>query len=193
MIGDQTAHSIIPPMQENPNAATVEEAKRLLPFNVKGQKRYSPRELRFRDIYLVLGNATEAYIQAGYKVKNRNVASNAAHNLLKSEKMQVLLAPVLNTKNTTPSRLVELMAKRVEMEPEDEWTWNHWLKAMTLEMKRHGLLNEQSRGDMNVGTMNVLTLPSDMIKLAPDASEESKASGDAKEVIDAVVIESEGN
>jgi len=46
------------------------------------------KQRAFADHYIELGNATEAYIRAGYKVTTRNVAEVNAHKLLRNTKMK---------------------------------------------------------------------------------------------------------
>ncbi|MGV8153415.1 MAG: terminase small subunit [Alkaliphilus sp.] len=46
------------------------------------------KQRAFADYYIKLGNATEAYIRAGYKVKGRNVAEVEGHKSLRNHRVR---------------------------------------------------------------------------------------------------------
>lgn len=61
------------------------------------------KQKAFADFYIQLGNATEAYIEAGYKSATRNVAEVNAHKLLRNAKV----------KKYIEERLSELDSERI--------------------------------------------------------------------------------
>lgn len=74
--------------------------------NTKSQK-LTPKEKKFCQYYVELGNATEAYIKAGYTAKTKQTAGVMGHRLLKNTKikeeidrlMQKELKPSIMTAN----------------------------------------------------------------------------------------------
>ncbi|MDA1777463.1 terminase small subunit [Bacillus cereus group sp. BY9-3LC] len=49
------------------------------------------RQLRFADLYIELGNASEAYRQAGYEGKNESTINATASNLLRNPKVKLYI------------------------------------------------------------------------------------------------------
>ncbi len=54
-------------------------------------RKLSPRQVKFAQKYIETGNATQAVIDAGYKLKNRAVAKTTGSNLLANEKVWALI------------------------------------------------------------------------------------------------------
>ncbi len=64
-------------------------------------KRLSPKHIKFLQEYFSNGyNAVEAYMKAGYKVKNRVIASKSASRLLKNVEIQEILDSNLDEART---------------------------------------------------------------------------------------------
>ena len=66
------------------------------------------KQKRFADYFIELGDGTEAYIQAGYKVKNRDVAKVNASRLLTNA----------NVKSYIDARIAEKDAERIAKQDE---------------------------------------------------------------------------
>lgn len=66
-------------------------------------KKLTVKQRAFADYYIELGNATEAYIRAGYKVKSRNIAEVEGHKLLRNPKV----------KNYIEERLEQIESERI--------------------------------------------------------------------------------
>ncbi|HHI3608511.1 TPA: terminase small subunit [Bacillus anthracis] len=49
------------------------------------------RQLRFADLYLELGNASEAYRQAGYECKNKRTVETASSRLLRNVRVKAYI------------------------------------------------------------------------------------------------------
>ena len=94
---------------------------------------------------------------------------------------------MINATNISAERTQQLIAQRIEAMPEDEWTWNHWLKALVLQSRILGLLKE-GKGNMNVGTMNILSMQNLNDKGVSTASGDSMGE---EEAIEATVISEE--
>ncbi|CAM4184963.1 terminase small subunit [Paenibacillus alkaliterrae] len=70
--------------------------------------RLSEKQKRFADYFVELGDATEAYLRAGYKVKSRDVAKVNASRLLTNA----------NVKTHIESRIAEKDAARIAKQDE---------------------------------------------------------------------------
>ncbi|HDR7786442.1 terminase small subunit [Bacillus cereus group sp. Bc252] len=54
------------------------------------------RQLRFADLYLELGNASEAYRQAGYECKNKRTVETASSRLLRNVRVKAYINGMLS-------------------------------------------------------------------------------------------------
>lgn len=148
-------------------------------------KAWTIRELRFRDCFLLNGNATQAFIDAGYKAPNRREAASKAYRLMKGERMKMLLQPIMNAKLIAPDRIQELIAQKIESMPEDEFTHDHWIRLVTLQARIHGMLKEAGN-KFSVGTLNLLQVRGSAPQLPVDASQSENERESVIDVQDAV-------
>ncbi|WP_217597283.1 terminase small subunit [Cohnella sp. GbtcB17] len=58
------------------------------------------KQKRFADFYVELGDATEAYVRAGYVIKSRNVAKSAASRLLTNVNVRAYIEQLIASKDS---------------------------------------------------------------------------------------------
>ena len=75
----------------------------------------NPKQIKFCELYHQTGNATQSYIDAGYKVKNEEVASVMSSRLLGNDKIREYLATLQKAasakNNVTVERIMDEAAK----------------------------------------------------------------------------------
>lgn len=108
------------------------------------------KQQRFVEEYLIDLNGAAAYIRAGYKVKNGDVAAICASQLLRNPKVQEALGKAIEARSkrteiTQDKTLADLEAVKADaMQPrkDGQGMLNHSaaLKAIELEMKHQGML-----------------------------------------------------
>jgi len=137
------------------------------------------RRKRFADLYIELGDATEAYIQAGYRVKSRNVARSNASRLLTfadvREYIQARLAEKDAQRIARQDEVLEFLTKVLRGEVTEKFALGvgmgkqklvdkeldakDRIKAAELLGKRYGIWVERSELDVNAVVQIVDDIP----------------------------------
>ena len=126
------------------------------PFHPKNEK-LTVRERRFVNAYAQHGNATQAYKDAGYTVKNDNVAGREGHALKNKPKIQQALAErieYLALHNATMSKgeVVEEISKVAWSDDSSEAAR---LKALEMLGKIYGIFNPERQQQETSITINL--------------------------------------
>lgn len=133
----------------------------------------SPKQEMFCQKYIELFNATQAYIKAGYKVKNENVAGREGFRLLKNPKIEMriqeLMKDTVQTNKIEASKVLERIAaiafskitdflsvdklgegeKYVNIKPSEEWPADKIGVVSEVKQTKHGIsLKLHSSPDM---------------------------------------------
>jgi len=101
------------------------------------------RELAFVDNYRLTGNITQAYIDAGYKVKSRQVASSCGSKLLRTAKIQRVLTIPTRARDMTIERIQEELGEAAFGEPVGALTHKDKLRALELIGKSKGMFKKE--------------------------------------------------
>ena len=126
------------------------------PFQPKNEK-LTVRERRFVNAYAQHGNATQAYKDAGYTVKNDNVAGIEGHKLKNKPKIQQALAErieYLSMHSATMSKgeVVEEISKVAWSDDSSEAAR---LKALEMLGKIYGIFNPERQQQETSITINL--------------------------------------
>lgn len=121
------------------------------------EKKMSIKEERFCEIYAASGNATQAYKDAGYTVKNDNVAGVMSHTMLKKNKIQRRLREIAAEKRSERIADVEEMQERLTGIIRSKETRDaDRTRAIELMLKVQGALLPKANNDSDISiTVNV--------------------------------------
>lgn len=128
------------------------------------------KQKKFADEYIISGNATEAYKEAGYRVSNDRVASVEGHKLLRNpkvkiyidERLKILESEKIATQAEVLSYLTSVMrgeqteqtlrglGEGVQMIDDIEVSAKDRIKAAELLGKRHRLWTDKVEADVTV-------------------------------------------
>lgn len=76
----------------------------------------NPNQLRFCQLYLETGNATQSYLDAGYKAKNADVAGTLAARLLGNDRVRAYISAERDRlRQSGKVKLDDLLAKNAEI------------------------------------------------------------------------------
>ena len=89
------------------------KAKSAVVAHGKGEGEYTIKQRKFIAGVAVHGNGTQAVIDAGYNVKNRNVASAVASEMLSKPKIQQGIEDTLNKAGLTETKVSELLQEAI--------------------------------------------------------------------------------
>lgn len=78
------------------------------------------RQQKFVDAYLVSGNATDAYLKAGYDPKNANAIAASAARLLRNAKVQAALEKARTARSERTKITADWVLERLKIESERE-------------------------------------------------------------------------
>lgn len=117
----------------------------------KNVKELTIKQQRFADIYIKTGNATQSYIDAGYKATTREVAEANARKLLGNYSVKIYIENKMNEiqKNTIASQeeVLEYLTKVMRGEEKDQFGLDASLQDRTkcaeLLGKRYGTFKEK--------------------------------------------------
>ena len=125
----------------------------------------SPRQQRFVDEYLVDLNASAAYVRAGYRAKNGNVAGVSAHHLLKTPKVAAAVAEKLEDRSRETGITAAWALERLKIEAEydgEDSSHSARVAALNLAMKHLGMLTEKIDAHVKVSERpRVVEIPVD--------------------------------
>jgi hypothetical protein len=78
------------------------------------KKKLRPKEMKFLEFYAQNGDAADAYIAAGYKVKSREVARTCGSRLLRKIDGNMDYMEILETVGLTDRRVAEVMKDLID-------------------------------------------------------------------------------
>ncbi len=117
----------------------------IMPPQTGSWNKITKRELDFVDNYRLTGNITQAYIDAGYKVKSRQAASVCGSKLLKTVKVQQVLTIPTRAKDMTIDRIQEELGRIAWSEPRNELSCQQKLRALELLGKSLGMFRKEKK------------------------------------------------
>ena len=77
-----------------------------------------PKQIKFIQAYLLTGNATQAYIDAGYKAKTRVVATRNASRLITNDDIKEIVQAELKLEGLTLFSLIKRL-KQIILKPQE--------------------------------------------------------------------------
>lgn len=118
--------------------------------NAKNEYGLTPKRTNFCQIFVVKGNATEAYLESGYKA-TKSVARVESSKLLTIPKIQVYIKYLMEKAEdeaiAKPKEILEFLTQVARGEIPDQWSDKPSVKdrmeAVKLLGKRHGLFNDK--------------------------------------------------
>ena len=143
--------------QEDEMLAEIIAAKEIVAPNLPKSEKLTVRERRFVNAYAQHGNATRAYKEAGYTVKNDNVAGIEGHKLKSKPKIQQALSErieYLSLHNATMGKgeVVEEISRIAWSEDSSEAAR---LKALEMLGKIYGVFNPERQQQETSITINL--------------------------------------
>lgn len=127
------------------------------------------KQQKFADLYIISGNATQSYIDAGYKATTRKVAEANARRLLVNERVQLYISERMETlkKSTIASQeeILEFLTRVIRGEEKDQFdldaSLQDKLKSAELLGKRYGTWVEKKDVNANLNQEIKVTLIDD--------------------------------
>lgn len=127
------------------------------------------KQQKFADLYIISGNATQSYIDAGYKATTRKVAEANARRLLVNERVQLYISERMETlKKTTiasQEEILEFLTRVIRGEEKDQFdldaSLQDKLKSAELLGKRYGTWVEKKDVNANLNQEIKVTLIDD--------------------------------
>ena len=143
--------------QEDEMLAEIMDTKKIVAPNLPKSEKLTVRERRFVNAYAQHGNATRAYKEAGYTVKNDNVAGREGHALKNKPKLQQALSErieYLSLHNATMGKgeVVEEISRIAWSEDSSEAAR---LKALEMLGKIYGVFNPERQQQETSITINL--------------------------------------
>jgi hypothetical protein len=108
----------------------------------KAKRRLTVKQRRFIDNYLQTSNATQAVIDAGYKVKSRNVARAVGSEVLTQPAVIETIEEILNRQGLSIPSVVGKLERVIDSGLKAEAKSSDALKGIEMAFKLHGLLNK---------------------------------------------------
>ncbi len=97
------------------------------------------KQSRFVSCYLTNGNATQAIIDAGYKIKNRSVARSMGSEYLAKPCIKSEIRACLVAFGLSPRNVAEKLSKAIDIGLESkDATLRDVIKGLEIAMKLHG-------------------------------------------------------
>lgn len=127
------------------------------------------KQQKFADLYIISGNATQSYIDAGYKATTRKVAEANARRLLVNERVQLYISGRMENlqKSTIASQeeILEFLTRVIRGEEKDQFdldaSLQDKLKSAELLGKRYGTWVEKKDVNANLNQEIKVTLIDD--------------------------------
>lgn len=142
--------------------------------------------------YLLHGNGTKAYMEAGY-AGDADRAGKAFGRLLDKPRIQMLIQQITAKADVSPEEIKQKLAIGFNQQPTTPPTWKEWLQLTKLLMESKGMLNDQGN-TANIGTLNLIQIGG---KVEAARGKEERLQGARRaekeplndDAIDAVLIE----
>ncbi len=127
------------------------------------------KQQKFADIYIETGNATQSYIDAGYKATTRKVAEGNAKQLLRKHSVSLYIENKMNElqKSTIASQeeILEFLTRVIRGEEKDQFdldaSLQDKLKSAELLGKRYGTWVDKKDVNAKLNTEIRVTLEDD--------------------------------
>ncbi len=132
------------------------------------------KQSKFVEEYVISGNATQAYLKAGYKATTDNIAGIEGHRLLKNPKIKITInermKELQSSKIASQTEILELLTKGARGELEEEFVHmngekdikkigaREQVKCMELLGKRYGLFTDNDEENVTGVKFNITVI-----------------------------------